>query len=246
MRVKTPPSAGNASGGGGSSDPTDTSGEPWKNQFRGYKVGIFTYYLGVLAACGVLAVLVMDLRQRDGWQMRPIGTVEQSVVSSSGETPEEREVGIVDFRVESISSKPLDERRFAFDPFILLIVLAGAVGGTLHGMTSLAEHSGRRTLKHGWGPYYVGLPVTGAGMALAIYYILRGGIAGFSVSNATAPEATYLAWAVLAGLFSSNALDKLGDVFDALFQSRKKKEKEEQEAQRDRDEPLPGRTAERL
>jgi hypothetical protein len=99
----------------------------------------------------------------------------------------------------------------------ILVLLAGAVGGILHGLTSLAAHAGAGRLSVSWWVFYVARPVVGAGLALVVALVLRSGMLGFAVQDGEAGERVLFAWGALAGLFSSPALKKLKDVFDGVW-----------------------------
>lgn len=193
------------------------------------KVLLFLYFALMLVGLGFAADFIVKARQRDGWDMRPTGLVpttpapappSMEAPPSQGDPP--KGAPLLGTRLESASDTPPQERRYSYDPFILIIAFIGAGGGCLHGLTSLAYHSGwNRGPDQGWVPFYCALPFIGAGMAIAIYLILRGGLGGFEVSAEGDPEFTYAAWAALGGLFSPSTLTKLQELFNAVFQPGK-------------------------
>lgn len=117
---------------------------------------------------------------------------------------------------------PAEPRRLAWP-----VVLAGALGGVLHGLASLEVHSGRRQLHLSWWVFYVARPFVGAGMAMCVFLIFVGGIAGISWD----PQKPWVAvaWAAMAGLFSSPALRKLRDIFEAAFSASQQSKNEAKE-----------------
>jgi hypothetical protein len=108
---------------------------------------------------------------------------------------------------------------------LLMVMLLGALGGTLHLLGSLVKYVGNREFKRSWILYYVSLPMNGAILAPIIYMLLRVGIlspsnvatGGSSIANLNL-IAIY-AFAALTGLFSKVASDKLSEVFQNLFRS---------------------------
>lgn len=114
------------------------------------------------------------------------------------------------------SAPPGGQPRAPDDRVLLLVVLAGALGGVLHGLTSLAAHSGAGRLDARWWVFYVARPVVGGGLALLVALVLRAGLLGFSVTEDMTGDRVLLGWGALAGLFSSPALRKLKDVFDGF------------------------------
>lgn len=221
-----------ARSGGDNPPPGDAEASPLAPPFRpSMKVTVFLYFALLLVGLGLAADYVFWARQRDGWDMRPTGLVPTTPAPAStkpptGEAepqaPTPQTMPLLGARMESASSTPAQQRRFSYDPFIFIVAFIGAGGGCLHGLTSLVYHSGHhRGPRQGWAPFYFALPFTGAGMAVAIYLLLRGGLGGFEVSAEGDPEFTYAAWAALGGLFSPGTLAKLQDIFDAVFQPGK-------------------------
>lgn len=190
--------------------------KPPGDALRGYKTGIFAYYAVALAVLVALALYFVHRRQVDGWSLAQRGHVEPGSVSALTQSGD-GEVELID--VHLVSTAKAEKPWPSFDPLVLLVAIAGALGGCLHGLASLSEHAGVGSLTRGWGPFYASLPVTAAGVALGLYFILRSGIAGVEISD-SAPEFTCIAWAFLAGLFSTSALDKLGDIFRSLLPSQ--------------------------
>lgn len=99
---------------------------------------------------------------------------------------------------------------------LLLIICAGALGGCLHAMRSLADFAGSRQLLQSWRPYYFLLPLTSLMIALIFYLIVRAGLFNPESSTADKP-ALVLAIAALVGLFSEAAMEKLKKIAIALF-----------------------------
>lgn len=110
-------------------------------------------------------------------------------------------------------------------PFYLAIstsALLGMFGGCLHGLGSISMHAGKRKLYSCWLLFYLNRPLVGAALGFMVDAILRAGIGGIAVDQAD-PKHQWVrcAWALLAGMFSPMAQQKLRDVFDALFRPAK-------------------------
>lgn len=103
---------------------------------------------------------------------------------------------------------------------LILVLLAGALGSYVHIATSFAYHTGLDDFDPTWYWWYLlRLPI-GAGLALIFTILFRGGLLGLETtaqnSEPGEPIAT-IGLAALVGLFSPQALDKLGDIFDVIF-----------------------------
>ncbi len=115
---------------------------------------------------------------------------------------------------------------------LIMVILLGALGGALHLLSSLVKFVGNREFKKSWILYYIAMPFTGAGLAPIIYMMLRVGIVspsgissnGSGVSNLNL-MAIY-AFAILSGLFSKTATDKMAEVFNTLFSTAGTKSKD--------------------
>ena len=59
---------------------------------------------------------------------------------------------------------------------ILIVVYGGGLGGSIHGLSSLATHSHSNDLKRSYAVWYLSRPFLGTALALAVYFAFRGGI----------------------------------------------------------------------
>ncbi|NJN27960.1 MAG: hypothetical protein HC819_19300 [Cyclobacteriaceae bacterium] len=112
-----------------------------------------------------------------------------------------------------------DEQRY-----FLLVALGGALGAFVHTATSFADFFGNKKLVYSWVPWYILRPFIGSALAIAFYVLVRGGL--LSVTENAGEEIPLnphgiLAVSILAGLFSKQAIDKLREVFETLFQLKK-------------------------
>jgi len=107
--------------------------------------------------------------------------------------------------------KPLNER-----DLLLLVMLAGALGGSLHGLYSICDYLGNRRFDWAWTVWYLVRAPVGAAVATVLYLALRGGFAGSS-----GPESLNLygitALAALAGMFNRPAVTKLAAIAEQIF-----------------------------
>lgn len=93
--------------------------------------------------------------------------------------------------------------------FFLSVALAGTLGGLIHTIRSFAWYVGNRDLKWSWVPFNLLLPVVGALAGTVFYLVLRAGLFSPSTSVDNASPFGFAAIAVLAGLFSQQAFEKL-------------------------------------
>lgn len=109
---------------------------------------------------------------------------------------------------------------------IWLVFLIGAIASCLHGIVSLAYHVGNSKFNSTWSIWYYSRPLIGAILSLLFYLVLRAGFTT-SIEKINANFYTISALSGLVGMFSRQALDKLGDIFDVIFKSNKEPDKKE-------------------
>lgn len=101
--------------------------------------------------------------------------------------------------------------------YLLLVMVAGGLGGSLRGMRSFATHAGEKTLLKSYAWFYWTQPPTGMIIAVPMYFLLRAGL--FNVGDGASQLNPY-GWgaiAVLGGMFSNEAILKLKDTFIRFF-----------------------------
>jgi hypothetical protein len=96
---------------------------------------------------------------------------------------------------------------------LIVVLLAGALGGLVHALRSFFWYVGNRKLVWSWTPMYVLLPFTSASLAFVFFLLARAGL------YQPQGEASLLlvGFAALVGMFSTQAAEKLKDVADGIF-----------------------------
>jgi len=100
---------------------------------------------------------------------------------------------------------------------LLVVVLAGALGGQVRSLRSLAWYVGNKQLKRSWLSQYILSPFVGAILAIVSYFIVRG---GFCPANSTTQQTNIFGFAGLAaliGIASEPIALKLKQVANTLF-----------------------------
>ena len=102
-----------------------------------------------------------------------------------------------------------------------LVLIIGALGACLHGITSLGFHCSRKDFGPEWTFWYLYRPPVGALLALIFYLIINGGLVSQVDINNKNKFFLLLGLSGLIGLFSKQALIRLRMIFDAIFASEK-------------------------
>lgn len=101
--------------------------------------------------------------------------------------------------------------------FFLIVALSGGLGGLIHTVRSFTWYVGNRDLRWSWIPYNLLLPIVGALAGTVFYLVLRAGLFSPSTSVSQASPFGFAAIAILSGLFSPNAFEKLRLLAGQIF-----------------------------
>lgn len=101
--------------------------------------------------------------------------------------------------------------------YLLLVLLAGALGSYVHLATSFVDFSGNRRFVASWAWWYLLRTSVGACLALLVYCTVRGGLVQGPGESLNPYGIVSLAG--MSGLFSRQATDKLRELFDNLFRT---------------------------
>jgi lipid-A-disaccharide synthase-like uncharacterized protein len=101
---------------------------------------------------------------------------------------------------------------------LVLAALAGAFGSLLHALRSLSQYIGNRRLMRSWVPFCVLLPFVGAVLGTILCLLFRGGLFSGEASAVSVNKFGMPAVAALAGLFTSQALEKVKKIGEAVFE----------------------------
>jgi hypothetical protein len=103
---------------------------------------------------------------------------------------------------------------------LLLVVLAGALGGALHAMRSLFYFIGNRDLRVSWLPSYIAMPFTGAAVGTLFFLVF---VAGFFMPQDGDAKTYFLMVGVsaLVGMFTPQAVEKLKSISEAILTNDK-------------------------
>jgi len=103
--------------------------------------------------------------------------------------------------------------------FILLTLLAGALGGLLVASRFFLTHLGKQVVATKWIFHYTALPFSGAALAIMFFFVLRGGLMNPEAPSSAINPLASMAMAVLIGMSSGRTTIRLMEVFEALFKA---------------------------
>jgi hypothetical protein len=126
----------------------------------------------------------------------------------SGRTPRFQDVSWFGVRIHAVQRETL---------FFVVVALGGCLGGLIHTIRSLTWYVGNRDFRWSWAPFNLMLPVIGALGGTVFYVVLRAGLFSPSTSVSEASPFGFCAVALLVGLFSEQAMEKLRQVASNVF-----------------------------
>lgn len=100
---------------------------------------------------------------------------------------------------------------------MIVVALAGALGGLVHALRSFYWYVGNRRLYTSWISMYIMLPFVGSTLALIFYFVVRGGFFSPQASIQQTSPFGFVALAGLVGLFTEQAVEKLKEVAEKLL-----------------------------
>ncbi len=100
---------------------------------------------------------------------------------------------------------------------ILIVVLAGALGGQVRSLRSLAWYAGNKELKKSWLLQYILSPFIGATLAIVTYLVIRGGFISAGSTMRQSSLYVYAGIASIVGIASEPVALKLKQVAESLF-----------------------------
>ncbi len=100
---------------------------------------------------------------------------------------------------------------------VLLLIMAGALGTQAHVLRSFSWYLGSQKLKYSWLMRYFLMPFGGVALALAFYFVVRGGFLSAGASASDLSPFGFVAMAVIVGMFTEQAFEKLKKVASAFF-----------------------------
>ena len=104
-------------------------------------------------------------------------------------------------------------------------MFGAGIGSTVATILAYLEHaSEKKDFEAAYVPWYVARPLMGMMLGLIFYFLLREGLVAVVTNNSTAEnlsEAGLTGIGALVGLFSKEAIEKLRELFNTLFSTRR-------------------------
>ena len=100
----------------------------------------------------------------------------------------------------------------------LLVIISGAIGSSIHTVTSFTRYIGFGKFYKRWIWWYMLRPFIGSSLALIFYFVIRGGLFT-STSSSEINLYGIMAISGMVGMFSKQATDKLNELFTNLFKT---------------------------
>jgi hypothetical protein len=172
------------------------------NQDSGFSESIFQFKLFLLGLYHILMILLLVYILVKVWPNYVQGENGQTIVESS------------------LNLFGLSILMGGESGLLLLVIVAAALGSYIHSATSFVSYVGNKSLVMSWAWWYILRPFIGVALALVFYFVIRGGLLSANTSAGEVSIYGITAIAGLVGMFSKQATDKLGEVFNTLFKTK--------------------------
>ncbi|PWV45007.1 hypothetical protein [Chitinophaga sp. S165] len=106
---------------------------------------------------------------------------------------------------------------------LILVAVAGFLGNMIHISASFTSYIGAGKFRKSWILWYCVKPFTAAALALAVYFVFRGGFLNMSDDGANINIYGVMTISILSGLFTDRATLKLKEVFEVLFRPKEER-----------------------
>ena len=100
---------------------------------------------------------------------------------------------------------------------IWLVVITSSLGSYIHTVTSFTLYAGNENLYPRWMAWYILRPAISAALALIFYFALRAGLFAGATADQSINPFGVAAISGMVGMFSKQATEKLGKIFDTIF-----------------------------
>ena len=100
---------------------------------------------------------------------------------------------------------------------LLIVILAGALGGLVRSLRSLVWYAGNKELRKSWILQYILSPFVGSTLATVTYLVIRGGFVSAGSSTQQPRVYVYAGIASIVGIASEPVALKLKQVAESLF-----------------------------
>jgi hypothetical protein len=106
---------------------------------------------------------------------------------------------------------------------LILVAVAGFLGNMIHIASSFTDFIGNGRFRRRWTLFYIVKPFTAAALAIAIYFVFRGGFLNMSDESTNINLYGLMTISILAGLFTDRTALKLKEVFDVLLKPKEER-----------------------
>jgi len=105
---------------------------------------------------------------------------------------------------------------------LLVMVLSAIIGSCVYSLSAISAYLGARKFNKDWDGWYISRPFIASGLSLIFYFLLNGGLLNQGANLSNLNIVGVAGFSGLIGLFSQQAIKKLHDVADTLFDTAPK------------------------
>lgn len=106
---------------------------------------------------------------------------------------------------------------------LILVAVAGFLGNMIHISASFTSYIGAGKFRKSWILWYCVKPFTAAALAIAVYFVFRGGFLNMSDDSSNINIYGLMTISIFSGLFTDRTTLKLKEVFEVLFRPKEER-----------------------
>lgn len=168
-----------------------------------------------IAHTGVVVQTSRNITGVDSTQTKPDSTAD-SITSVVKDVPPQ-----VQQNSASMVDEGQEDRLIHINTLLLIMVgVAGFLGSMIHISASFTSYIGAGKFRKSWILWYCVKPFTAAALAIAVYFVFRGGFLNMSDDSSNINIYGLMTISILSGLFTDRTTLKLKEVFEVLFRPK--------------------------
>jgi len=168
-----------------------------------------------IAHTGVVVQTRGNIAGVDSTQAKPDSTAD-SITPAVKKVPPQ-----VQQNPASVADEMQEARLIHINTLLLIMVgVAGFLGSMIHISASFTSYIGAGKFRKSWILWYCVKPFTAAALAIAVYFVFRGGFLNMSDDSSNINIYGLMTISILSGLFTDRTTLKLKEVFEVLFRPK--------------------------
>lgn len=186
--------------------------------FKWFHVNLVDSIVDTITVKPATVVMTDHNNAEDSIQAKPDSAVDR-ITPPVGEVPPRREEAPATVLYAGSGDKLIHINTL----LLILVAVAGFLGNMIHISASFTSYIGAGKFRKSWILWYCVKPFTAAALAIAVYFVFRGGFLNMSDDSSNINIYGLMTISILSGLFTDRTTLKLKEVFEVLFRPKEER-----------------------